>query len=125
MVAEHRADVLADFGALGLAAVEADFYIEQGSVKTSHLQIQQLDGLGLATSDEGWFQIGPAPTLNYVATVLLSNEATTQVKTTSPIIGAAVSILEVNNRIAVPVNISGEVRSPQVTVDVRKLILGY
>jgi hypothetical protein len=108
-----------------LSAVESDFHIDQGVVRTSHLQIQQLDGLGVATSDEGWFRIETTPTLNYTATLLLSNESTSQVKNTSPLIGAAISVLEVNNRIAVPVNIFGEVRSPQVTVDVRKLILGY
>jgi AsmA protein len=108
-----------------LGAVEANFHIEQGIVTTSQVQIQQLDGLGDATSEQGWFKVGSAPTFNYAASVLLSNDATARVKTTSPLIGAAVSLLEVNNRIAVPVSITGEVRNPQVVVDVRKFILGF
>jgi hypothetical protein len=108
-----------------LGAVEANFQIQQGTVTTSQVQIQQLDGLGDATSEQGWFKVGQAPTFNYDASVLLSNAATAQVKTTSPLIGAAVSLLEVNNRIAVPVSITGEVRNPQVAVDVRKFILGF
>lgn len=106
-------------------ALEADFQVEQGVVRTSNLQIQQLDGLGDATSDEGWFKVEAAPTLSYAASLLLSNDATAKVKTTSPIVGAAVSLFEVNNRIAVPVNIAGDVRQPQVQVDVRKFILGF
>lgn len=108
-----------------LGAVEANFHIEQGIVTTNQVQIQQLDGLGDATSEEGWFKVGAAPTFNYTASVYLSNDATAQVKTTSPLIGAAVSLFEVNNRIAVPVSITGEVRAPQVEVDVRKFILGF
>jgi hypothetical protein len=108
-----------------LGAIAADFHIDQGVVITSRLQIQQLDGLGEASSDQGWFKVETAPTLNYTASVLLNTGATTQVKNTSPLIGAAVSLLEVNQRIAVPVSITGEVRNPQVQVDVRKLILGF
>jgi uncharacterized protein involved in outer membrane biogenesis len=108
-----------------LGAVEADFHIDQGVVMTSRVQIQQLDGLGHATSEQGWFRLEAAPSVNYAASVLLTSAATAQVKNTSPLIGAAVSLLEVNQRIAVPVSISGEVRNPQVQVDVRKLVLGF
>ena len=108
-----------------LGALDSDFHIEQGVVRTSKLQIQQLDGLGDASSDEGWFKVESPPTFNYAANIFLSSDATTQVKNTSPIVGAAVSIFEVNNRVAVPINISGEVRNPQVAVDVRKFILGF
>ena len=106
-------------------ALAADFQIEQGVVHTSGLEIQQLDGLGDATSDHGWFKVETSPTLGYAVSLLLSNEATTQIKSASPLVGAAVTMLEVNNRIAVPVNLAGEVRSPQVEVDVRKFILGF
>jgi hypothetical protein len=108
-----------------LGAVEADFHIDQGIVMTSRVHIQQLDGLGDATSEQGWFKLEAAPSVNYGASVLLTSAATAQVKNTSPLIGAAVSLLEVDQRIAVPVSISGEVRNPQVQVDVRKLILGF
>jgi hypothetical protein len=108
-----------------LGAFEADFHIDQGVVMTSRVQIQQLDGLGDATSEQGWFRLEAAPTINYAASVLLNSEATRQVKKTSPMIGAAVSMLEVDQRIAVPLSISGAVSNPQVQVDVRKLILGF
>jgi uncharacterized protein involved in outer membrane biogenesis len=106
-------------------ALESDFHIEQGVVRTSNLQIQQLDGLGDATANDGWFKVEATPSFNYAASILLSNEATAKVKNTSPLIGVAVSVLEVNHRVTVPVNLSGEVRNPQVTVDVQRLILGY
>lgn len=109
-----------------LGALEARFHIEQGTVRTNNLQIQQLDGLGDATSDQGWIRIEakPAPTLDYAASLLLSQDATAKVKTTSPLIGAAVTIFESDNRVLVPVNILGEVRNPQVQVDVKRLLLG-
>lgn len=105
----------------GIESLETDFRIERGVVNTSNLRIQQLDGLGDATADNGWFKIESALMLNYVATVLLSPEATTRVKSVSPLIGAAVSVLESNNRVPVPVNITGDVRNPQVQVDVSRI----
>jgi hypothetical protein len=109
-----------------LGALEARFHIEQGTVRTNNLQIQQLDGLGDATSEQGWIKIEStlAPTLDYVASLLLSRDATAQVKTTNPLIGAAVTVFETDNRVSVPVNILGEVRNPQVQVDVKRLFLG-
>jgi len=105
----------------GIGSLETDFKFEQGVVNTSNLRIQQLDGLGDASADSGWFKIESALVLNYVATVLLSPEATTQVKKVSPLLGAAISVLESNNRVPVPVNITGDVRSPQVQVDVSRI----
>jgi hypothetical protein len=105
----------------GIGTLETDFKFEQGQVNTSNLRIQQLDGLGDATADNGWFKIESALILNYVATVLLSPEATKQVKTINPFIGAAVTVLESNNRFPVPVNITGDVRNPQVQVDVSRI----
>lgn len=101
--------------------LETDFKIEQGVVYTSNLSIQQLDGLGDATANNGWFKVESALVLNYAATVLLSPEATAQVKRVSPLLGAAISVLESNNRVPVPVNITGDVRKPQVQVDVSRI----
>jgi hypothetical protein len=105
----------------GIGSLETDFKVEKGVVNTSALRIQQLDGLGDATADSGWFKIESALMLNYVATVLLSPEATAQVKKVSPLLGAAISVLESNNRVPVPVNITGDVRNPQVQVDVSRI----
>jgi hypothetical protein len=105
----------------GIGSLETDFKIEQGVVNTSNLSIQQLDGLGDATANNGWFKIESALVLNYAATVLLSPEATAQVKKVSPLLGAAISVLESNNRVPVPVNITGDVRNPQVQVDVSRI----
>jgi hypothetical protein len=104
-----------------IGSLEADFKIEQGVVNTSSLRIQQLDGLGDATADNGWFKIESALVLNYIATVLLSPEATSEVKKVSPLLGAAITVLESNNRVPVPVNITGDVRNPQVQVDVSRI----
>ncbi|HEX8091857.1 MAG TPA: hypothetical protein VF762_23595 [Blastocatellia bacterium] len=105
----------------GISSLETDFKIEQGVVNTSNLNIQQLDGLGDAAADSGWFKIESALMLNYAATVLLSPEATAQVKKASPLLGAAISLLESNNRVSVPVNITGDLRNPQVQVDVSRI----
>ncbi|HYP25319.1 MAG TPA: AsmA family protein [Blastocatellia bacterium] len=104
-----------------LGSVESDFQIEQGVIRTSNLRIQQMDGLGDASARDGWFQTVAPPSLSYSATVLLSPEATAKVKSSSPLFGVAISILESNSRVAVPVNITGEVRSPQVHVDVYRI----
>ncbi|HKG20477.1 MAG TPA: AsmA family protein [Blastocatellia bacterium] len=104
-----------------LGSVESDFRIEQGVIKTSNLRIQQMDGLGDATSSDGWFKIAPPTSLNYAATVVLSPDATARVKSSSPLFGVAISILGSNNRVAVPINITGEVRNPQVQVDVYRI----
>jgi uncharacterized protein involved in outer membrane biogenesis len=108
----------------GIGSIEADFRIEQGVVRTSNLTIQQLDGLGDARATDGWFQVAQAassPTLNYAATVTLSQDATAKVKASNPLIGMAVTIFENNKRVAVPVSITGEVRNPQVQVDVSRI----
>jgi hypothetical protein len=109
-----------------MGALEARFHIEQSTVRTNNLRIQQLDGLGDATSEHGWIKIEatPTPTLEYAASLLLSPDATAKVKTTSPLVGAAVTVFESDNRVSVPVNILGEVRNPQVQVDIKRLILG-
>ncbi|HXG94821.1 MAG TPA: AsmA family protein [Blastocatellia bacterium] len=102
--------------------LETDFQVEQGVYKTTGLRIQQLDGLGDAIADQGWFKTEPALLLNYNATIRLSDEATKQVKATSPVVGLIVELLENNNRLALALNIAGDVRSPQISVDVLRTL---
>lgn len=104
-----------------IARIESEFQIDQGIVRTSNLNIQQMDGLGDATSNQGWFKVETSPTLNYAATIVLNSDATARVKSASTLIGIAVTILESNNQVAIPVTITGEVRNPQVQVDVSRL----
>jgi len=104
-----------------VAALETDFQISQGTVHTSGLRIQQLDGLGDATAPNGNFRIDSALILNYAATVVLTPEATSRVKSLSPALGLVVTILETNNRVSVPINVSGDVRNPEVQVDVSRI----
>jgi uncharacterized protein involved in outer membrane biogenesis len=104
-----------------VASLEADFNISRGTVNTSGLNIQQLDGLGDATAPNGSFKIDSALTLNYAATVILSPEATSRVKSMSSTLELLVTILETNNRISVPINIIGDVRNPEVQVDVGRI----
>jgi hypothetical protein len=104
-----------------VASLETDFNIARGAVNTTGLQVHQLDGLGDATVPSGSFRIDSVLSINYAATVVLSAEATSRVKTVSPTVGLLVTILETNNRISVPINISGDVRSPVVQVDVSRI----
>jgi len=39
----------------------------------------------------------------------------------SPALGLVVTILETNNRVSVPINVSGDVRNPEVQVDVSRI----
>lgn len=104
-----------------VANLETDFNISRGTVNTTGLRINQLDGLGDATVPTGSFRIDSALTVNYAATVILSPEATSRVKSMSSTIGLLVTILETNNRISVPINIVGDVRKPEVQVDVSRI----
>lgn len=104
-----------------VANLETDFNISQGIVNTTGLRIGQLDGLGDATVPTGSFKIDSALTVNYAATVILSPDATARVKSMSSTIGLLVTILESNNRVSVPINIRGDVRNPEIQVDVSRI----
>ena len=101
--------------------LKTDFRISEGTVHTTGLRIQQLDGLGDATAQNGDFKIDAALIVNYAATVVLSPEATSRVKSMSTTLGLIVTILETNNRLSVPINVSGDVRNPEVQVDVSRI----
>ena len=104
-----------------LANVETNFQISQGTVHTTGLKIQQLDGLGDASAPEGSFKVDSSLIVHYPATVVLSPEATSRVKSLNPALGLVVTILETNNRVSVPIDISGDVRNPAVQVDVSRI----
>ena len=104
-----------------VATLETEFQILQGTVHTTGLRIQQLDGLGDATAPNGNFKIDSALIVNYVATVVLTPEATSRVKSLNSAMGIVVTILETNNRVSVPINVSGDVRNPDVQVDVSRI----
>src|SRR6266404_9927128 len=104
-----------------VATLETDFQVSQGTVHTTGLRIQQLDGLGDATAPNGSFKIESALIVNYAATVVLSPEATSRIKSVSPALGLVVTIFETNNRVSVPINVSGDVRNPEVQVDVSRI----
>jgi len=104
-----------------LANLETNFQISQGTVHTTGLQIQQLDGLGDASAQEGSFKVDSSLIVHYPATVVLSPEATSRVKSLNPALGLVVTILETNNRVSVPIDISGDVRNPSVQVDVSRI----
>lgn len=104
-----------------IASLETDFQISKGTINTPGLRIQQLDGLGDATTQNGSFKIESALTVNYAATLIMSADATSRVKSISPMVGILVTILETNDRISVPINISGDVRKPEIQVDVSRI----
>lgn len=105
-----------------IGGLETDFQIDQGIYRTPNLKIANLDGLGDAAAEQGWFTVESALTLNYGATLTLSDQITNQVKASSPIVGALVALIEINRPLAVSLNITGDVRSPQVSVDVLKTL---
>ena len=104
-----------------VASLDTDFQISQGTVNTPGLRIQQLDGLGDATVPTGSFKIESALTVNYAAIVVLSPEATSRVKSMSSTVGILVTIFETNNQLSVPINITGDLRNPDVRVDVSRI----
>lgn len=106
-----------------IASLETRFHLERDVVNTTNLIVQQLDGLGDASADAGWFKIEAALTLNYSASVQLSSEATAQLKSSANVlISAAVGALTTNNRVTVPLSITGDVRNPRVQVDLRRAL---
>jgi len=104
-----------------VSKLETDFQVSQGTVNTTGLRIQQLDGLGDANAPNGSFKIDNSLVVNYAATVVLTPEATSRVKSISPILGLAVTILETNNRASVPLSVTGDIRNPNVRVDVSRI----
>jgi hypothetical protein len=102
-------------------SLETDFQFSSAAVNTTGLRIQQLDGLGDATAHNGSFNIESALTVSYSATVVLSPDATSRAKSASPVLGLILTILESNNRVSVPIDVSGDVRDPKIQVDVRRI----
>ncbi|HJQ23540.1 MAG TPA: hypothetical protein VKA60_06455 [Blastocatellia bacterium] len=106
-----------------ISVLETDFNFAEDVVNTTNLQLAALDGLGDATAQSGWFKTKPELTLNYAVTINLSPEATAQLKTSANVaIGAAVAFLADNKGLAVPLNITGDVRHPQVQVDILRAL---
>ena len=104
-----------------VAGFDTDFQILEGTVHTTGLRIQQLDGLGDATAETGSFKIESSLIVNYSATIVLTPEATSRVKSVSPALGLVVTILETNSRVSVPINVTGDVRNPEIQVDVSRI----
>jgi hypothetical protein len=104
-----------------IASLATGFQISRSTINTPGLRIQQLDGLGDATAENGSFKVEAALTVNYAATLTMSADATARVKAISPIVGMLVTILETDNRISVPINIIGDVRKPEIQVDVSRI----
>lgn len=104
-----------------IGALEGEFRVSQGVVETTGLQIREIDGLGDAIAKRGNFKIDSGLMVNYRTTITLSADATSRVKSASTLLGVIATILEINNRLSVPVNINGDVRKPQIYVDVSRL----
>jgi hypothetical protein len=104
-----------------VAGFDTEFQIVEGTVHTTGLRIQQLDGLGDATAETGSFKIESSLIVNYSATLVLTPEATSRVKSVSPALGLVVTILETDSRVSVPINITGDVRNPEIQVDVSRI----
>jgi len=104
-----------------IASLDTNFQLDKGLVRTTGVRIQQLDGLGDATASQGTFKIEAALIVDYSGTVTLSPDSTARFKSASPMLGIFATILEVNNRLSIPLIVRGDVRSPQITVDVSRI----
>jgi len=105
-----------------VASLETGFSLSKGAIRTDGLRIQQIDGLGDATAQTGDFKIEPSLILHYDATIILSADSTARLKSSSSTLGLLVTILETQNRLSVPISIDGDVRNPQIKVDVSRLL---
>lgn len=104
-----------------VTSLETDFQFSKGSFNTRGLRIQQLDGLGDATAESGNFKIESALEVDYHANIMLTSDATSRIKAIGPMVGLLATILETNNRLSVPINIRGDVRKPDIAVDVNRV----
>jgi hypothetical protein len=101
--------------------LETDFQIAQSTVKTTDLQIREIDGLGDASARNGSFKIESALTVSYMANITLAADATSRLKSASTMLGLIATVFETNNRLSVPVNINGDLRRPEIYVDVSRI----
>jgi hypothetical protein len=101
--------------------LETDFQMAQGLVTTTGLHIKEIDGLGDATARNGSFKIGSALTVSYAATITLAVDATSRLKSASTMLGLLATVFETDNRLSVPINIKGDVRKPEIHVDVSRI----
>lgn len=104
-----------------LAHLETGFQLAKDVITTPGLRIEQLDGLGDAWAQSGSFKIESALTVDYAASITLNPDATSRVKSASSMLGILVTILETNNQLSVPISIVGDVRKPQIQVDVSRI----
>jgi len=104
-----------------LAHLETGFQLSKDVITTPGLRIEQLDGLGDASAQSGSFKIESALTVDYSASITLNSDATSRVKSASSMLGILVTILETNNQLSVPISIVGDVRKPQIQVDVSRI----
>lgn len=104
-----------------VTSLETDFQFSKGLFNTTGLRIQQLDGLGDATAESGNFKIESALEVDYRANITLNSDATSRIKAIGTMVGLLATILETNNRISVPINIRGDVRKPDIEVDVNRV----
>jgi len=107
-----------------IAGVTGRFRLEEGLLSVEDLSVEKFDGLGHARVERGWIRFGDEPVMNYTATVTLSPEATEQVKSARLLFGAITSLLKRENRLTIPVSVTGGVRDPKIRVDVSRLLRG-
>jgi hypothetical protein len=104
-----------------MAGVTGRFRLEEGLLSVEDLSVEKFDGLGQARVERGWIRFGDEPVMNYMATVTLSPEATEQVKSAGLLFGAITSLLRRENRLTIPVSVTGAARAPKIRVDVGRI----
>jgi len=104
-----------------ISELSAQFHLDQGTISTHQLHVRELDGLGDASADNGSFKVDSSLTLNYAATITLTTDATARIKSGGPMLGLFATLFENNNRLSVPLSITGDLRQPQVRIDVSRI----
>jgi uncharacterized protein involved in outer membrane biogenesis len=104
-----------------MAGVTGRFRLEEGLLSVEDLSVENLDGLGHARVEHGWIRFGDEPEMNYTAAVTFSPEATEQLKSASLPFSAITRLLKRENRLTIPVSVTGDVRAPKIRVDVGRI----
>src|SRR5215471_6242060 len=110
--------------------IDQQFRISGGAVTIQNLHVKQLDGLGDAASDRATISVtfsGGRPNiqLDFPTTVTLSQDAEAAARKASPLLGIAASLLGGSNQLSVPIHVTGDMQSPQILVDLPRLLQSF
>jgi hypothetical protein len=107
-----------------MTGVTGRFRLEEGLLSLDDLTVKNFDGLGQARIEHGWIRFSDEPVMDQTATITLSPETIEQISSASLLFGVIATLLQRENRIIVPVNVTGSLRNPNIRVDVDRFLRG-